>query len=291
MDQGKLATSPEAEAQTVGRQEEQPQTLAVDFTSPQYQSWYRAGSGSTARNGSDATTMRDSAHAAPSMLPREPRPGQPYPNWPRPGPTPHPKPSPGRPPIANFHAYRNWRGDADWNTCGQAAIASMLDFHGRDPFGLPRTRAGADGRMHWEDGAIIDALKEDGWGADVVFGWGTTPGRIEAALRHYGLNQVYSESSGLFSIGWEELWERLKYFLRTLQMPVPVLLDLSALGGDWGLHHWPIAYRITAAEEIHLANCSWRLVVDRQTFLKAWQCPFLPLGFNYSAVYYSSQWG
>jgi hypothetical protein len=265
----------------VSTSEVEPQTRAVDLGSAEYQSWYWEPRSNSLHDGSA------SLNSSQSMLPREPR--QPYP--PIPWPRPRPQATPSRPPIANFHAYRNWRADVDWNTCGQAAIGSMLDFHGRDPFGLPRTVSGADGRMHWENGAIIDALKEAGWGADVVFGWGTTPGRIEAALRHYGLNQAYAESAGLFFAGWDELWERLKFFLRTLQMPVPVLIDLSPLGAGFGVHHWPIAYRITAAEDIYLANCSWAPVVDRQTFLRAWQCPFLPLGFNHAAVYYSSQWG
>lgn len=270
-------------------QDAEPQTQAVDLGSAEYQSWYWEPRSRTPRDGSANAGFSTGLDSMQSMLPREPRPGLPYP--PIPWPRPRPQPVPSRPPIANFHAYRNWRADLDWNTCGQAAIASMLDFHGRDPFGLPRTRKGDDGQMHWEDGEIIDALKGAGWGADVVFGWGTTPGRIESALRHFGLNQVYAESAGLFFAGWEELWERLKYFLRTLQMPVPVLIDLSPLGAGFGVHHWPIAYRMTAAEEIYLANCSWAPVVDRQTFLRAWQCPFLPLGFNHAAVYYSSMWG
>ena len=44
--------------------------------------------------------------------------------------------SPARP-LASFYAYVNSRPDKDWNTCGQAAVASMLDFNGRD-LQLPR---------------------------------------------------------------------------------------------------------------------------------------------------------
>jgi len=144
--------------------------------------------------------------------------------------------------------------------------------------------------MHWDDGAVIDALINAGFGPDVAFGFGTTGGRIRDALFAYGCNQAYEEHSGLFSAGWQGLWERLKVFLRDLKTPVPVLVDIGALGGSYYTAHWAIAHRVTAAEEVHLAACPWRPVVDRQTFLHAWHCSFLPLGFNHCAVWYSRQW-
>ena len=84
--------------------------------------------------------------------------------------------------INNLDAYANYRPDVDWNTCGQAAIATILDYHKVDPFGLPRS----GGR--WRDGDIIDALKNDGMGPDVIFGRGTSPPRIQEALQKYGLH-------------------------------------------------------------------------------------------------------
>src|SRR5262245_18478096 len=35
--------------------------------------------------------------------------------------------------VAYVHAYANVRPKVDLNTCGQAAIATLLDFHGQDP--------------------------------------------------------------------------------------------------------------------------------------------------------------
>lgn len=186
-----------------------------------------------------------------------------------------------------FHAY----GNSDWNTCGQAAIATMLDYHRRDPFQLPRDTPGVDGALHWDSSAAIDKLKEVGWGPDVVFGFGTTGGRISDALRYFGLQNTYVEHSALFSGGWEDLWDKLQYFLRELDTPVPVLIDLGAIGGKWYTAHWPIACGMGPSDEVYLANCPWRPVVDKDTFLHAWHCGFLPLGFNHCAVYYSAAWG
>ena len=187
--------------------------------------------------------------------------------------------------LENFHAYRNYRSGVDWNTCGQAAIASIADFHGRDPYSLPRPNTGNDGRQHWNDGQIIDTIVAAGYGPDVVFGWGTTGGRIRDALSSYGRTASVGHS-GLFSAGWKELWNNLRGYVRA-GLPVPVLIDLGALpGGPSWTAHWPIVHAIRDGR-VHLGNCSWAPVVDESTFLRAWHCWFLPYGFNHCAVYVS----
>ena len=103
--------------------------------------------------------------------------------------------------ISYLHCYVNDRPNVDWNTCGQAAIATISDYWGRNPYGLPRVeRDGWNGRYYWDDGQAIDAIKNGGFGPDVVFGWGTTGGRVRDALRSYGLNAVVGHS-GAFSWG------------------------------------------------------------------------------------------
>lgn len=257
-----------------------PKTRPVDVKGKDFQNWYKERT---------ASLTKFFSQPVPTLLRRRDD-DLPDRDEPRPRPRPSPLPEPTSP-GTSFHAYTNSRQNVDWNTCGQAAIATMLDYHGRDPFRLPRDKQGIDGKKHWNDGAIIDKLKEAGWGPDVVFGWGTTGGRITDALHQYGLNQVYVDHSGLFSAGWEQLWDRLKYFLRTLKTPVPVLVDVGALGGEWYTAHWPVAYTIGSSNEIYLANCPWKPIVDQDTFLHAWHCNFMPLGFNHCAVFYWAAWG
>jgi hypothetical protein len=150
--------------------------------------------------------------------------------------------------------------------------------------------------MHWNDGDIIDSLNRASWNPDVVLGaFGTSGGRITDALRYYGLRNAYVEYSGFGSAGWEELWKKLRFFLGALRTPVPVLVDVGALGGTWYTAHWPIAYRLGNNDEVYLENFvngnnTW-LVVNKDTFLHAWHCNFLPLGFNHCAVFYYSAWG
>lgn len=79
--------------------------------------------------------------------------------------------------ISYLHCYVNSRPNVDWNTCGQAATATITDYWRRNPYGLPRdTRDGYNGLYYWNDGRAIDAIKAGGFGPDVAFGLGTTGG-------------------------------------------------------------------------------------------------------------------
>jgi hypothetical protein len=179
--------------------------------------------------------------------------------------------------LLAFHAYVNSRLNVDWNTCGQAAIASMADFHGTNPYGLPRVG------QYWDDGAAIDATISGGFGPDVIFGWGTTGGRIRDALLSYG-RAASVGFSGLASAGWQDQWAALQTYVAQ-GLPVPVLIDVGKLrNGPWWTAHWPIVYRIENGL-VYVGNCSWEPVIDESTFLSAWHCWFLPYGFNHCAVY------
>jgi hypothetical protein len=143
--------------------------------------------------------------------------------------------------INYLHCYVNDRLEVDWNTCGQAAIATISDYWGRNPYGLVRREYdSANQRWYWDDSQAIDAIKNGGFGPDVVFGWGTTGGRVRDALRGYGLNASLGHS-GFASWGWENLWQSLRNYVNW-NRPVAVMIDLGAIGGPWWCVHWAIAY-------------------------------------------------
>lgn len=186
--------------------------------------------------------------------------------------------------ITYLHAYRQLRDDVDWNTCGQAAIATITDYWGRNPFCLPRdTYDDRNGRWYWNDGRAIDAVKNSGYGPDVPYGYGTTGGRINDALRSYGM---WSEVgfSGWGTWGWEDQWRKLKSYLY-YNRPVPVLLDMGRMGGTAWAHHWAPAYRY-ANGRVYLGNCGSLGSPTESQFLSAWHCPALPYGFNHCGVYF-----
>jgi hypothetical protein len=185
--------------------------------------------------------------------------------------------------IYTFHAYSNHRANVDWNTCGQAAIASVADYWGRNPYGLPRRGWHTHNyRYYWDDGEAIDATKAGGYGPDVIFGWGTTPGSIRNALTSYGLAASVGHS-GIFSWGWQELWASVQNYLYW-NRPVPVLIDLGAIGGPGWSPHWAVAYRVDGGR-IYLGNCPWNPAPVVSSFQNAWHCWYLPYGFNHAAVF------
>lgn len=188
-------------------------------------------------------------------------------------------------PLQYLHGYVNSRPQVDWNTCGSAAIATMLDFWNTIPFVNWKNRLDArDGKYHWVDGEAIDAVIAAGFGPDVIFGWGTTGGRIQAALNSFGLPSDVGYS-GVFSSGWEQVWQRVQDHLAA-GFPVPVMVDMGVIDPSWGIaaFHWPVAYRI-AHGRVYLANAGGATPTIEE-FLRAWQCPVLPLGFNHCAVFH-----
>ncbi|WP_211294266.1 hypothetical protein [Lentzea kentuckyensis] len=177
--------------------------------------------------------------------------------------------------LKSLQTYTNFRPDVDWNTCGQAAIASILDYHGIDPWGLSRSHG------RWDDGAAIDRVIADGFGPDIVFGWGSSGGRIAAALRHYGL---CARSRGVFfQGGWAAAWPELQNLLER-DLPVPVLLDLGRLEGKNYVFHWAIAYAYDD-QRVHLASVGTTTPTHQQ-FLDAWRCDFIfiPMDLKFCSV-------
>jgi hypothetical protein len=185
--------------------------------------------------------------------------------------------------IDYLHCYVNDRQDVDWNTCGQAAIATITDYWGLNPYGLSRIERDWNNNLYyWEDGQAIDAIINGGYGPDVVFGWGTTGGRITDALRSYGLNASVGYS-GFSSWGWQDLWQALQDYLNW-NCPVPVMIDLGAISDAWWTVHWAIAHKI-ADGRVYLGNCVWNSSPTIDDFLHAWHCWYNPYGFNHCAVY------
>lgn len=173
--------------------------------------------------------------------------------------------------LTYLHAYMNIR-PVDSNACGQAAIATILDFHGKDPFGLSRSKVDAvDGKLYWDDSAAIDAVIAAGFGPDTPRGlFGSTPSRLQGALAHFGLNAQVTYNTAANA---DAAWQTLQTFVAQGR-PVPVLVDCTNIGGPkFGLH-WAITYRIEN-NQVYLGN--WRSEpFPRQVFMDAWKCSFIP---------------
>lgn len=183
------------------------------------------------------------------------------------------------------HCYRA-RRPSDWNTCGQAAIATIADFWGLDPWNLSRPVCDEiNGRHYWDDCVAVDAVAGSGFGPNVIFGLGTTGGVICNALRCYGLTHVAVTRSGIFTAGGEKCWRQLHEYVE-YGYPAPVIVDCGQLGGTRFTAHWAIVYRISDGRvSLGAMGGIGDTAPTVDVFLDAWRCWFLPAGFSHCAVY------
>ncbi len=184
--------------------------------------------------------------------------------------------------IDYLHSYHGSRPLADFNKCGQAAIATILDYHALDPYGLKRPVYDAyDGRYHWRDGQIIGRIQER-FPPDNFFGlFGTTGAQIGRALADAGL-EVRVSFSKEPDIG-RGIWEEVKLWV-SAGSPVVVIMDRGKLGSRPFAAHWGVVHKV-AGSRVHLANSKGTPVVPESRFLRAFRCRFMPAEFNHCAVF------
>ncbi|NOT32610.1 MAG: hypothetical protein HOP12_00395 [Candidatus Eisenbacteria bacterium] len=193
--------------------------------------------------------------------------------------------------------FVNSRPGRDWNTCGQAAIATVLAAHFRATPdlapGVASTRSGvlpfevapADAtrvlpRLAGTDGEVIDAIMTV-HPPDLPFGAGTTAFRLASALRAHGLH-VQRIHAGPLGFGASRSLETLRAALAR-RLPVPVLVDAGRFGGRAYEAHWAIALA-DEGEWLRFGNLSQPVRRPLGEFLRAWACRHLPWPFNYCAV-------
>ena len=166
---------------------------------------------------------------------------------------------------------RNARPGIDWNTCGQAAIATVLAHARLGPF-VPGAIVG--------DGEAIDWVRRE-FPADLPLGLGTSAGCIARALRAHGLG-VERVHSGWFGGGAAAALERVITHVAQ-GYPVPVCLDDSRLGGPAGAAHWAIVIAFDG-DCVRLGNAGLAEPIPLARFLELWRCRLLPYGHNHAAV-------
>ena len=183
--------------------------------------------------------------------------------------------------VEYLHSYDGARPFADFNTCGQAAVATILDHYGLDPYGLPRPIYDEnDGRYHWRDDQIVDRIKER-FPPDNFLGlFGTTGNQIRGALAWAGLETRLAYAVDLD--GGRRIWEDVKRWTSG-GCPVVVIVDRGKLGGRPFVAHWAVVHRV-AGSRVYLANSKGTPVVSEDRFLRAFRCRFMPARFNHCAV-------
>lgn len=187
-----------------------------------------------------------------------------------------------RGPAQYLHSYHSSRPWVDWNRCGQAAVATIYDYYGSNPYGLEKPVYDAkDDSYHWEDGKIIDRIKED-FPPNHAFGLlGTSAQQIARALEFGALETRIACSRD--TVEGRKIWEDVKRYANDGH-PVIVIMDRGKLGGRPFAAHWGVVH--SAAEcEIRLANTKNVAKVRESVFLRAFACRFMPSAFNHCAIF------
>ena len=182
-----------------------------------------------------------------------------------------------------MHSYHSSRLRVDWNRCGQAAVATLLDYYGLDPYGLNKPNYDEkDGRRHWADGEIVDRICED-FPPNHLFGlFGTTPSQLEKALRFADLEANWAASMNKGK-GRQKIWEEVKRSVEA-GLPVIVTMGMGKLGGPPLTAHWGVIYRIEDSN-VHLANAKNITMVPEARFLRAFKSWFMLPRFHHCAVF------
>jgi len=190
--------------------------------------------------------------------------------------------------VSYLHSYDSSRRWRDFNACGQAAVATLLDYHDLNPYGLEKSIYDpGDGRHHWENDLVIDRIRAE-FPPDYFGGlFGTTPGRLAEALTAAGLQATASWSSdpaeGL------RIWRKAKEWI-CAGFPVIAIVDRGKLGGRPFAAHWAVVYRV--ADSVTRLACTKNVAaVSEDQFLKAFACGFMPSTFNHATVFCRPAYG
>ncbi len=169
--------------------------------------------------------------------------------------------------TAPLRIIRNSRPGLDWNTCGQAAVATVLAHFRTGPFanGGPR-----------DDGEALDVVRAT-HPPDVPFALGTSAFRLAAALRAHGL-RVEHAHSGAFGGRFGDAWEHVSAHLAAAH-PAIVCVDDGLLGGRAWQAHWAV---LGALDADGATLDGARVPLDR--FVEAWGCRMLPWSHNHCAL-------
>jgi hypothetical protein len=180
-------------------------------------------------------------------------------------------------PVTYLHGYQNAAPPRE-NSCGQAAMATVLDAWGFNPYNLSNSvYDDQDGRWHWDNDTAVNAIQDsypDRWIA-LVGEVGIFPDDISGALANLSsgmTTQAYAAGDNNWEQQWEALVSRMQF-----GRPTIVLLDAAAL--NWGppaSGHYVVAYNYDDASGsicvTNTYNSDGSPWIAKDQFLNAWRC-------------------
>lgn len=186
--------------------------------------------------------------------------------------------------LPHFFGYNNY-AIQEWNTCGQAVIASFVNWTGKNPYKLQKKWRGPDGNTHYDPTELIGRVFKD-FGPNWPWMNGVTVREtIMGAFNQYGIKN--SEwFPGAFSNG-DDARAQLTDWIAKYKKPVIVLVDtgkpiFGGSGANFGLH-WCTVYAYDD-HGVRIATWDKSYTVPWKPFMEAWHCWFLPYPNNFYAI-------
>lgn len=119
-----------------------------------------------------------------------------------------------------------------YNTCGPASMATVMDYYGIGWSDIPKSNG------HYDNDAFVRRIMQHSGAPDTPLGvFGTTPMRIEEYMQRVGLKSVF------YSGGPAENTMNLLIRQININRPVFVLIDYGQLDHSHFELDWQVAYK------------------------------------------------
>lgn len=172
--------------------------------------------------------------------------------------------------VRPLYSYDNLASQ-EGETCGQAAIATMLDYFDRSPFKLKRVVPGQDGRLHYDNTAFVGAITHRYPPTNYVAFKASPPELIVEALNGFGLHATRV----LPPDGQAGDWARreLETWLARARHPLLALIDMQKWmpQAPWYSMHWAVIYAC-GPKGVSVASWHENHQIDWSVFMSAWHC-------------------
>lgn len=187
--------------------------------------------------------------------------------------------------LPYVYSYNNFAKSGE-NTCGQAAMATIADFFGLNPYGLPagRQQYAKDQRPHYDNEEFVGRLFKQfppSMSIPFVEEKVTVREDLIRAFRSWGL-QVEENYAAAYEQDGGPHPAALRSWIHKSRLPAVVLLDNGAWAGPEERFklHWAVVYGWDD-NNVHWASWHTEIIMPWKQFVPTWRCHFLPYPNNY----------
>lgn len=181
--------------------------------------------------------------------------------------------------VRYIHEFVNTLGIGHDNDCGQAAIATMMQFWNKNTHeDLSYNCYDSNDRRYYPgNNEMVNSVWKE-YPADAPFKWWTWKEQVANGLKGFGLSNV-GVGYACFASNGQDAWNNVYEWLKA-GYPVVVLIDWGPLTGDNWLFHYSVLHYFDG-ERVYLTNMGGYNVLEWKLFMSSWWCRGLPYPNNF----------